>query len=42
MGWSRAGVIPYYALNPDGTLTDTAFYWKELAPPPRDGIELRR
>jgi ribosomal protein S18 acetylase RimI-like enzyme len=31
MGWSLAGVIPRYALNPDGTLTDTAFYWKELA-----------
>jgi len=30
MGWSLAGVIPGYALNPDGTLTDTAFYWKEL------------
>jgi ribosomal protein S18 acetylase RimI-like enzyme len=30
MGWSRAGVIPNYALNPDGSLTATAFYWKEL------------
>jgi ribosomal protein S18 acetylase RimI-like enzyme len=32
MGWTLAGVIPSYALNPDGTLTDTAFYWKQLAP----------
>jgi GNAT superfamily N-acetyltransferase len=30
MGWTLAGVIPYYALNPDRTLTGTAFYWKEL------------
>jgi ribosomal protein S18 acetylase RimI-like enzyme len=30
MGWSLAGVIPGYALNPDGSLTDTAFYWKRL------------
>jgi ribosomal protein S18 acetylase RimI-like enzyme len=34
MGWSKAGVIPQYALNPDGTLTGTAFYWKELATAP--------
>jgi ribosomal protein S18 acetylase RimI-like enzyme len=32
MGWSLAGVIPKYALNPDGSLTDTAYYWKELGP----------
>ena len=30
MGWSLAGVIPRYALNPDGSLTGTAFYWKQL------------
>jgi ribosomal protein S18 acetylase RimI-like enzyme len=30
MGWSRAGVIPDYALNADATLTDTAYYWKRL------------
>jgi ribosomal protein S18 acetylase RimI-like enzyme len=29
-GWTRAGLIPNYALNPDGTLTATAWYWKEL------------
>jgi ribosomal protein S18 acetylase RimI-like enzyme len=34
MGWSKAGVIPQYAFNPDGMLTGTAFYWKELATPP--------
>jgi len=34
MGWSRSGVIPRYALNPDGTYTDTVFYWKELATAP--------
>ena len=31
MGWSAAGAIPRYAMNPDGTLTDTVFYWKQLA-----------
>ena len=30
MGWQRAGTIPGYALNPDGSLTDTTFYWKRL------------
>ena len=30
MGWSAAGTIPGYALNPDGTLTATTFYWKDL------------
>lgn len=30
MGWARSGDIPNYALNPDGTLTETSFYWKQL------------
>jgi ribosomal protein S18 acetylase RimI-like enzyme len=30
LGYRRSGVIPNYALNPDGSLTDTAFYWKDL------------
>lgn len=30
MGWTRSGVIPDYALNPDGSLTQTAYYWKRL------------
>lgn len=30
MGWTLTGVIPDYALNPDGTLTDTWVYWKRL------------
>jgi ribosomal protein S18 acetylase RimI-like enzyme len=34
MGWTPAGTIPGYALNPDSSLTDTTFYWKRLAPPP--------
>jgi hypothetical protein len=29
-GWTRAGVVPDYALNPDGTRTPTIFYWKDL------------
>jgi len=31
MGWSPAGTIPGYALNPDSSLTDTTFYWKRLS-----------
>jgi len=31
MGWSPAGTIPDYALNPDSSLTDTTFYWKRLS-----------
>jgi ribosomal protein S18 acetylase RimI-like enzyme len=29
-GWTPAGTIPDYALDPDGTLTATTFYWKAL------------
>jgi ribosomal protein S18 acetylase RimI-like enzyme len=35
MGWTFAGVLPRYALNPDGSLTDTSLYWKQLAPTPQ-------
>ena len=31
-GYTRAGVIPRYARDPDGPLIDTAIYYKELAP----------
>ena len=31
-GYTRAGVIPRYACDPDGPLIDTAIYYKELAP----------
>jgi ribosomal protein S18 acetylase RimI-like enzyme len=34
LGWRPAGVIPRYAVSPDGTLTDTVLYWKQLAPEP--------
>jgi len=30
MGWTASGAIPNYALQPDGSLTATTFYWKEL------------
>lgn len=30
MGWTLSGLIPDYALNPDGSLTDTWVYWKRL------------
>jgi ribosomal protein S18 acetylase RimI-like enzyme len=29
-GWTRVGIIPNYALNPDGTWCDTAIFWKRL------------
>jgi GNAT superfamily N-acetyltransferase len=34
LGWTLAGVIPCYALNPDSTLTHTSYYWKQLRPAP--------
>jgi GNAT superfamily N-acetyltransferase len=30
MGWTRVGVIPRYALYPDGTWCDTTFFFKQL------------
>ena len=30
MGWNRVGVIPNYALFPDGRMCDTTVFWKEL------------
>ena len=30
LGWQRAGMIPRYALMPDGAPCDTTFFWKEL------------
>jgi GNAT superfamily N-acetyltransferase len=30
LGWTRVGVIPKYALFPDGRWCDTTIFWKEL------------
>jgi GNAT superfamily N-acetyltransferase len=30
MGWTRVGVIPNYALFPDGRFCDTTYFYKEL------------
>jgi GNAT superfamily N-acetyltransferase len=30
LGWTRVGVIPRYALYPDGRPCDTTVFWKEL------------
>jgi ribosomal protein S18 acetylase RimI-like enzyme len=30
LGWTRVGVIPHYALNPDGTPCDTVYFYKQL------------
>ena len=32
LNWVRVGVIPYYALYPDGRPCDTAIYFKSLRP----------
>ena len=29
-GWVRVGVVPGFALNPDGSICDTAFFYKQL------------
>ena len=29
-GWTESGIIPNYALFPDGRLCDTALFWKRL------------
>jgi GNAT superfamily N-acetyltransferase len=31
MGWVRVGDVPNFALNPDGSLCTTVFYYKQLA-----------
>jgi len=31
LGWTRVGVVPGFALYPDGRLCDTTFFWKALA-----------
>jgi predicted N-acetyltransferase YhbS len=30
LGWVRVGEVPGFALNPDGTLCDTVFFYKQL------------
>jgi ribosomal protein S18 acetylase RimI-like enzyme len=30
LGWVRVGVIPHYALNPDGSPCDTVYFYKRL------------
>ena len=30
LGWTRSGEVPDFALNPDGALHATAFYWKRI------------
>lgn len=31
LGWSKLGVIPGYAMYPDGAWGDTSFFWKRLS-----------
>jgi GNAT superfamily N-acetyltransferase len=30
LGWTKAGIIPKYAMFPDGTWCDTTIFWKEI------------
>lgn len=30
LGWTRVGIIPKYALYPDGTWCDTTIFWKQI------------
>ena len=30
LGWTRVGVVPNFALNPDGSWCDTVFFYKQL------------
>jgi GNAT superfamily N-acetyltransferase len=30
LGWTRVGVVPNFALNPNGTPCDTVFFYKQL------------
>ena len=30
LGWNRVGMVPNFALNPDGSLCDTVFFYKAL------------
>jgi hypothetical protein len=30
LGWTKLGVIPRYAMYPDGRWGDTSFFWKRL------------
>jgi GNAT superfamily N-acetyltransferase len=30
LGWNRVGVVPNFALNPDGSPCDTVFFYKQL------------
>jgi GNAT superfamily N-acetyltransferase len=34
LGWTKVGVVPGYALYPDGGICDTTFFWKALEPLP--------
>lgn len=31
MGWTRVGEVPEFALNPDGSMCSTVFYYKRLS-----------
>jgi ribosomal protein S18 acetylase RimI-like enzyme len=34
LGWQRVGVIPHYALLPDGGYCDTLYFYKQVGPLP--------
>jgi GNAT superfamily N-acetyltransferase len=36
LGWTKAGIIPNYALFPDGSFCDTTIFWKDLSVQPSE------
>lgn len=40
LGWSVAGIVPDYALFPDGRYCDATFYYKRLGPLPVFGAKM--
>jgi GNAT superfamily N-acetyltransferase len=41
LGWIRVGVVPKFALNPDGSWCDTVFFYKELSLEAVDGLPVQ-
>lgn len=42
LGWQRVGVVPDYALMPDGVMCATTFFYKHLGSPPSRGRRVNK
>lgn len=38
LGWTKVGIIPNYAVFPDGTYCDTTIFWKSILREPIGGV----